>query len=289
MDVSAVILSFNRLGALERTLREVVSQRWAQRGEVIVVDNASTDGSPAMVREKFPGVRLIELPENRAIAGFNVGAREARAECLFILDDDSYPEEAGVEAALAHLRGNPACGGVMLHRRHPGTRRAEWPFDQPEISGTQHRWPDMGCANLVRREAWQRVGGYEEGFFLYRNDTDLALKLLGAGYDVVFNPAWQAWHDSIVATHKTDRWLELSTRNWVWMARRHGRRGVGLLVSLLGWLHAHRLAGWRGSGHHAVLRGVWSGVTKRCPALPEGVRPDGSELWRLMRLKMRWR
>ena len=77
MDVSAVILSFNRLGALERTLREVVSQRWAQRGEVIVVDNASTDGSPAMVREKFPGVRLIELP-GTALSRASTSARAKR-------------------------------------------------------------------------------------------------------------------------------------------------------------------------------------------------------------------
>jgi N-acetylglucosaminyl-diphospho-decaprenol L-rhamnosyltransferase len=289
MEVSAVILSYNRRDALAKTLREVFAQRWAQRGEVIVVDNASTDGSADMVRAQFPAAKLIELPENRAIAGFNAGASAARAEFVLILDDDSYPQESAIEAALAHARSEPGCGGVMLHRRHPATGRAEWPFDQPGIIGVQHRWPDMGCVNLVRRQAWEKVGGYEEGFFLYRNDTDLALKLLGAGYDVVFNPAWQAWHDSIVATHKTDRWLYLSTRNWVWMSRRHGRRGVGLAASALGWLHAHRLAGTRASGHAAVLRGVWQGVRTAPPRLPDTVRPSGKDLWRLVRLKMRWR
>src|SRR5690606_34605702 len=91
-------------------------------------------------------------------------------------------------------------------------------------SAPRDDWPVMGCGNLVRRSAWQAVGGYEESFFLYRNDVDLALKLLaagGKGGGVWFDPTWVVWHDSPAAApnrRKSLRWFELATRNWIWLA-----------------------------------------------------------------------
>ncbi len=289
LGLSIVILSYNRREALAHTLREIFAQPWAKGAQIIVVDNASADGSAEMVRREFPGAELIALDRNTVIEGFNIGAQRARHEVLLILDDDSWPQPGSVEAALEHLERHPGVAGVMLHRRHPRTQRPEWPFDQPDLTDLQTGWPDMGCGNMIRRAAWTRVGGYEVGYFLYRNDTDLALKLQGAGHDVVFHPRWQVWHDSPVVVRKSNRWLRLSTRNWVWMSKRHGR-GVSRVVGvLLGWLHAHRLAGLRPAGQLCVLWGALAGVFRPSPPLPAGVKPDGAAYARLLKLKMRWR
>jgi len=287
--ISVIILSFNRREALGRTLREVLAQVWARDAQVIVVDNASADGSAHMVRETFPTVELVGLAMNTAIAGFNIGAQQARGDILLILDDDSWPDPGAIESAIAVFEADPRIGGLMLHRRHPRTHGYEWPFDQPSLKGPQHNWPDMGCGNMVRTEAWRKVGGYEVGYFLYRNDTDLALKLLNAGYDVVFDPALLVWHDSFIVTKKSDRWLHLSTRNWMWLAKRHARGWTRFKGMLLGWLHSHRLAGFRFSGHAATLRGMLQGVFRNAPPMPPGVVVRNEHYWRLLALKMRYR
>ncbi|MDX2146143.1 MAG: glycosyltransferase [Planctomycetota bacterium] len=297
-SLSVVVLSFNRREALRRTLRELeaLARQWRAWGsdfQLVVADNDSTDASPAMVAEEFPDAELLVLPHNLGVDGFNRGAERARHEFILICDDDSWPDPESLRAAAERAQSpgadGRAVGGVMLHRRHPRTNRHEWPGDDHALRGPQHLWPDMGCLNLVRRDAWMRVGGYEPGYFLYRNDTDLALKLLAAGYDVMFDPAWFGWHDSPFVARKSLRWLHLSTRNWLWMARRHAR-GAGLVRgAALGCLRAHMLARASLRGHAAVVRGMLQGITQRPPHLPEGLAPSPQHYERLIQLKMRLR
>ena len=143
----------------------------------------------------------------------------------------------------------------------------------------------MGWGNLVRRRDWLAVGGYEAGFFLYRNDTDLAMKLLAAGRGVRFDPSLTVWHDSPAAATKSTRWFRTATRNWIWLCKRHGGAGW-LRHALMGWAWAHKTAGLSLSAQIAALRGGWNGMFGRAPTLPENVRPDGSALDRLIRLQL---
>ncbi|MEZ6234707.1 MAG: glycosyltransferase [Phycisphaerales bacterium] len=260
---------------------------WNALAEIIVVDNASTDGSAAAVREAFPFCCVIELDANTGVEAFNRGEVAARGKHLLILDDDAWPEPRGLDEGLAELERDDVLGAVMLQPVHPRTGQREWPFDR--IVGRMNNWPDLRCANLVRRESWKRVGGYESGFFLYRNDTDLALKLLGAGYDVAYDPSWWAMHDSPHITVRRVRWFVLSTRNWVWMCRRHARRLGWVLPALMGWLWAHRLAGASVARQWAAFRGGVAGFVVPGPRVPACVRRDGKALTRLIELKRRLR
>ena len=280
--LSIVVLAFNREDALAHTLAALEPIHRAG-AEVIVVDNASADGTSAMVERTFPWVRLLTLEQNLGVEGFNRGADLATRELILILDDDAAPEPGALERALELLHSDATLGGIMLHRRHPRTGRWEWPFER--IGSQQRQWPDMGCGNLVRAEAWHRVGGYERGFFLYRNDTDLALKLRAAGYDLLFDPTLVVLHDSKVVQRQKPRWFYLSTRNWVWMCRRHGRGSLRITAIALGWLWAHRLAGLSVSRQVMALRGGIAGVLRGHPPLPMGLAPDGSALRRLITLK----
>jgi len=284
------VLSFNRAAALQRTLEALARLPDTRDADIIVADNASTDGSPDMVRRLFPAVRVIELKENAGVAGFNRAVELARSPYVLVLDDDAQPGDGAVAAALAKLDHDPTLGAVVLHPRHPATGAGEWAFADSARARRirDRRWPAMGCGNLVRRDAWALVGGYDESFFLYRNDCDLAMKLLGAGYAVAFDPALVVWHDSPATSRKSARWFELATRNWIVMCRRHGRGITGPLATLSGWAWAHRLAGLNPRMHAKVLRGALAGIVapRARAALGAAGAPDGAALDNLFRLQL---
>ena len=214
--LSVVVLSYNRADALARTLGAISTQIDSERDEVIVVDNASIDASRAVA--DAAGVKLISLPRNVGVLGFNIGVSQACGGYVLILDDDAVPDEGVIDRALALLGSREDLAAVTFHPRHPATGESEWRFAR----GPSDAWPFMGCANLVRRADWLAAGGYRHEYFLYRNDTDLAMSLLARGRGVHFNPDWVAWHDSPNTGKKSARWFRVATRNWVWMCRRHG-------------------------------------------------------------------
>lgn len=294
-NLAIVIVSFNRREALVETLSRVADLA----ATVVVVDNASTDDSVEQVRARFPNVHVIANQANAGVAAFNQGVAavdqlaHARSiahtanDLVLILDDDARPDPKSLDAAVDAIARDANLAGVALLPIHPATNRPEWRAGTPT-----NRFPMMGCANLIRRDCWRRAGGYCEAFFLYRNDTDLALSLLSlvsqsAPMGLTFNPAWFAHHDSPAATRKSDRWLHLATRNWIWMARRHGR-GVWRLIGIaLGTLWACKLAGLSLSRLVRVLRGVRDGVFHAAPPLAATIKPDGTAYRDLIRMQMK--
>ncbi len=280
--LSVVVLSYNRRDALLETLRRLRAGAATRDAEIVVVDNASADGSADAVRKHAPWVRAIALDRNGAIAGFNRGVEAASGELVLILDDDARPDDAALAGAVSLLSRRADLGAATLLPVHPATGRGEWPFGA-SLTGPRDDWPVMGCCNLVRRDVWLAVGGYDESFFLYRNDVELALKILAAGRGVHFNPAWRCEHDSPASGATSARWCELATRNWVWLARRHGRgwrAGAGVLA---GWAWAHKLAGLSA---RARLRWCGAGCPVSC-ARPRASRarcaPTGGRLRRCWR------
>ena len=283
-SLSVIILTRDRIEKLSHTLRMLEADDVGKDCEIVVVDNASTDGTPAAIQREFPRVKVIPTGSNLGVEGFNRGVAASSGEAVLILDDDAWPDTGALAGALDLLARRPSAAAVTLHRQHPRTNEYEWPFAR--LTSRTPRWPDMGPGNIIRRNAWDAVGGYEAGYFLYRNDTDLALKLLGAGYEVLFTPDCKVWHDSPIARTKTAKWLFRSTRNWVWLARRHGRRGSGLVAILMGWIWAHKLAGLSPAKHLATIRGLLAGLFTRAPKLESAVKPDGRALKRLVLLKL---
>lgn len=287
-SLSIVVLAHNRRDALVATLEALARDEATRDAEVIVVDNASADGSADLVRQRFPRVRVVALAKNIGVAGFNRGVAEATGDVVLVLDDDAIPATGAVARAMQMLRDRPEAWAVTLHPRHPSDDRSEWPFagDAPSED-----WPVMGCANLVRRWAWARAGGYDPSFFLYRNDTDLSLKIRRLGGRVLFDPALVVEHHSPIARRKSNRWLRHATRNWIWLAKRHSRGLERVRCIILGWAWAHRLAGLNPFRHALVVRGAATGIFRHAPALPLTVQAaplaKGEGLARLIRLRAR--
>ncbi|MGB9723749.1 MAG: glycosyltransferase family 2 protein [Chloroflexia bacterium] len=203
---SVIIVNWNGRPYLGPCLEALRRQSWGDF-ETILVDNASTDGSPAWVAEHFPEVRLIVHPRNLGFAeGCNRGWAEARGEFLILLNNDTQAEpsflEALVEAAGQDERVG-LVGGVLVFDRRPefiasagirmqwdgvaldlwaGRRREELPEAPQEIFG-----PSGGAA-LLRRTLLEEVGLFRPEFFAYLEDADLAWRARLSGWRALLAP-----------------------------------------------------------------------------------------------------
>jgi len=220
-DVSVIVVSYNARDHLERCLETVAGRAH----EVIVVDSGSTDGSRELVRERFPGVRLLELAENRGYgAGANEGVRIASGRWFLLLNSDAWPVGNGVEELVAFgdrhpeigvagpkllnpdgslqrsVRGFPtvwrlATEYFFLRKLAPGTRALNAfyaaNFDHETVRKAEFL---MGAALLLRREAIAQVGGFDERFFMFSEETDLCYRMHKAGWTVEFFPEAEFVH-----------------------------------------------------------------------------------------------
>ena len=200
--VAAAVITYNRAPTLTRTLRSLGAQT-AQLDEIIVVDNASSDETPAMVARNFPSVRLVRLAENTGAAGgFAVGIRDAVAsghDWVWVFNDDDVPQPDALTLMLSAVKELPARTGVIacarrsahgeLHplgarweRRHVPIARADpadppVPVDVVTLSGT-----------LVSAEAVREVGLPKSDYFMMIEDLDYCLRIRRAGWGIYVLP-----------------------------------------------------------------------------------------------------
>ncbi len=177
--------------------------------EIVVLDNASEDGSVEAVRERFPEVRLIE---QRHRAGFgannNTIIRATTSPYVYLLNPDTTSDDWGLDRMVAHLDANPGVAAVGPRLVHSdGTQQqSAWRFPTPAVAalglatlgragvvqstGSRTREVDwaIAAALLVRREALEEVGLFDEDFFLYSEETDLCLRLRRAGWRIEYFP-----------------------------------------------------------------------------------------------------
>ena len=220
--VSAVVVSFNAREDLRRCLASLEANVRLPL-EVLVVDNASADGSAEAVRREFPNARLIENPTNRGYgAANNQGFRATTGPHVLVLNSDAEVTSGAVEALSALLDGRPEVGvagpltrgpdGSVQVSFGPDLRPlAEW-RQRRRVRGVRERRPEAlrdvealalrqhetdwvsGSCFLARRAALGAVGGFDEGFFLYEEDADLCRRLRQAGWRVVHTPAAEVRH-----------------------------------------------------------------------------------------------
>ncbi|MEO8289680.1 MAG: glycosyltransferase family 2 protein [Gaiellaceae bacterium] len=221
MDVSIIVVSYNAREHLERCLEAVAGGPH----EVIVVDNASTDGSPDLVREGFPSVRLVELGENRGFgAGNNEGMRVATGRYFLLVNSDAWPVGGAIDALVRFADKNPDAGvagprivGIdgrlqasvrgfptlwrlateyfFLRKLAPRSRALNafygGGFDYGSVKDADFL---MGAVLLLRREAVDEVGGFDESFFMFSEETDLCFRMHRAGWRVEFFPGAEFVH-----------------------------------------------------------------------------------------------
>jgi GT2 family glycosyltransferase len=264
--VTAVVVSWNTREELLAALRSLGTQ--AEPVAVVVVDNASADGSAAAVREAFPAATVVANAEN---VGFgraaNQGLRAAQTPYVLLLNSDAELRPGALAALAAVLDERPdvaivgprtrfADGAIQLSwGARPGLL-AEWKqrrlvrgLESREggalrhaeaLAGREHEpdWLSASCW-LARREALDAVGLFDEGFFLYWEDVDLCLRLRDAGWRLVFTPTAEVVHRQGVSKARSEgHALAEYHRSHLRFYRKHnGPASTGLL-----WL-AQRLRG----------------------------------------------
>ena len=285
LDVSILIVSFNTRDVLRECLGTVMRECELFQSEILVVDNGSTDGSPQMVREEFPTVRVIETGSNLGFgAANNVALRESTGRYFVLLNSDAFFAPGALALAVRHMDETPDCalGGCRLVGRdgswQPSSRcfhsvlgdaivltglAAKYPksklfgrFDRTwadELLPSKVDWVP-GAFSIVRPSALAQVGAFDPAFFLYYEEVDLCLRLKRAGLKVWY------WPD-IVVTHiggessRTLKSLEFSSRAAqvvLWRMRStllYYRKNHGLQVYNAKWLEKglYRLIALRNS------------------------------------------
>jgi N-acetylglucosaminyl-diphospho-decaprenol L-rhamnosyltransferase len=222
LRAALVIVNYNTAGDLRKCLES--AREMLPGFEIVVVDNGSTDGSGEMVLGEFPVVRLEENPGNPGYASAcNRGIEATQEPYVFILNSDVEFPQGGLDAVLDYMDASPDVGALgpmvlnsdgsaqMSCRRFPsmlenlvhgflGDIWPENPFTRSyQMKGLCRDEPSevdwvSGAAMLLRREAAERVGGFDETYFMYVEDVDICWRLRDAGYRVVYNPAFRLLH-----------------------------------------------------------------------------------------------
>ena len=309
---SIVIVSWNGRQYLEPCLNAVAAQQGVE-AETILVDNGSTDGTAAFVRDRFPWVRLVALTENRGFAGGNnAGAREARGRYVVLLNNDTVPEpswlaallrgrEAGGPNALASSRivymhdplvidsagdGLLRWGGAF--KRHHGAS-IESATESREVFGV------CGAACVIPRTVFEELGGFDEDFFASHEDVDLSYRARLLGYPCRYVA------DSVVRHHGSATLGRVSEfavfhgqRNLEWMYFKN-TPGSLLLRTLPGHLVYTAAAAMHFTRHGllgAFLRAKWAalaglpGLLRKRADVQRTRRVGGNAIW--PHLEARW-
>ena len=295
-SVSVVVVTYNGLPWVERSLESVRDH------ETIVVDHGSTDGTVELVRERFPEARLIEQSNLGLGAGSNAGMRVASGDYYLLLNSDAWAVGDGVEQLAAFADEHPEAAVVgprllnpdgslqpsvrgfptlwrlateyfFLRKLAPSTRALN-AFYGARFAHDEVREAEflMGACLLVRREAADTVGLFDESFFMFSEETDWCYRFRQAGWKVLFTPEAEFVHVGGATT----------TRNWGpmyreqlrghlrFMAKHHGEREAERTRRVLLWSMRLRSVVFHGDRRRTSAEAARWLKSARVPALLGG-------------------
>lgn len=273
MDLSIVIINWNTRDMLRDCLQTVFDGLGALKAEVIVVDNASTDGSVGMIEAEFPQAVLIANAKNCGFAAANnQGFAIAKGRHVLLLNSDTLVLGETLPAMVAWMDAHPAAGvmGPRVLNRDGSMQVSATGFPTlgrlvaqtlglTRLSAfdgyRMERWDRRserqvevisGCCMLVRGAALQKVGPLDDAFFFYGEETDWCRRFAKAGWEVVFAPVGEIVHfggGSVRSlNHKRDVML---TEGTVRLHRKHGGLFAGLACyALLFGFNLSRAIAW---------------------------------------------
>jgi GT2 family glycosyltransferase len=187
--VTIVFLVYNRREELKTSLEKMLHESdYDGDVDVIVVDNASTDGSGDMLREEFGDVRVIRLERNVGVSGWNTGFAAAEGDWILALDDDCYLPRDGLRRAVEAAEQHRA---DMVSFRVTSTHDPSHYFTQEWNAGLFGFW---GCAVLVRTPVLKELEGYDPEIFVWSNETEFTIRFFDRGYRHLHFPEVVAQH-----------------------------------------------------------------------------------------------
>ena len=233
--VTIVFLVYDRRDELRTSLQKMLfeSDYDADKVDVIVVDNASTDGSAAMVEEEFPQVRVIRREANCGVSGWNDGFAVATGDYVLALDDDCYLPPDGLRRTITAAREQDA---DLVSFKVISTADPDFVFSEKYRTGLFMFW---GCAVLVRQEPLRQLVGYDPEIFVWANELEFMIRFFDRGYRHLHLPEVVAQHMKAPSADRgtwiDERGYRINARHWGYIAAKllRGRDAAEALVALL--------------------------------------------------------
>ena len=212
--VAIIVIAYNNLGDTLECLHSLTNLRYPDCC-VLLVDNASTDGTPEKVKDRYPEIAVLSNATNRGYAGgCNDGLQyaidELEAEYCLVLNNDTviqnpsfldhlvdvaqHAPSVGIVAPVVRDYSPPHCvqnAGIRLSLSEGRAKPITQLSDRPILTDAIH-----GCAFLVKAEAHQKIGGFDERFYLYWEEVDYCIRVRKAGYQLLVTPNAQILHKS---------------------------------------------------------------------------------------------
>ncbi|MFN7932174.1 MAG: glycosyltransferase family 2 protein [Bryobacteraceae bacterium] len=277
-SVTVIIVNLNRLELLRKALASLLLQPHPNT-EVIVVDNASTDGSADMVAREFPEARIIRNTTNKGFCeANNQGIAIATGEFIALLNNDAEAEPGWLDALVRAISQSPRTGmaaskvlvwedprrldkvGHLIFFDGQNRGRGSGEIDNGQYDTMEDvLWPD-GCAALYRHRMLDEIGGFDEDFFAYADDAELGLRARLAGWSCAYAPnAVVRHHRGATLGVRSLRRVELIERNRVLLAAKLfpwsllwlngvfylARLAAGLWAGMMGRGEISRFPGWK--------------------------------------------
>ncbi len=253
--ISFVLATHNRREVVTRTLSQLAACGLDRSDyEIIVVDNASADGTPEAARSYADSV--LRLRRNLGSCAKALGVDRARGECIVFLDDDSFPRPGSIPRMIEHFGADPKLGAAGFTVHLPDGR----------LEGGALPGVFLGCGVAFRAGALRGVGGLDRTFFMQAEEYDLSFRLVSAGWRIDVFDDLHVDHLKTAQARKTDRTTYLDVRNNLRIAARYLPspcfkiyredllQRYGWLAERDGHLHAHRRGARRGRLLGAVER-----------------------------------
>jgi GT2 family glycosyltransferase len=279
--VTAVVLNYDGRELLDVILPSLAAQTYPNL-TVTLLDNGSGDGSADYVRERWPSVRIVALPENVGVAAaLNRGLESVETELVALLNNDIELEPAWLEELVAELTAHPeaasASGKLLRFDRREvidaagdGMRWSSAAFNRGAGEADQGQYDEVqpvfsACAGaaLYRRSAFEDVGAFDEDFFAYLEDIDWSLRAQLRGYSSRYVPGAVGYHMRGATTGGAlNRYRVMQRRNQIWLVVKNYPRGAllrrapGILLLNAGLA----LQDARQGGLTATLRGWWAAL-----------------------------
>ena len=216
-SVSAVLVSYNTADLTCRSIDALKTQLDPSSDEIIVVDNASSDNTTTRLEVEHPDVRFILNPTNSGFgAANNIGMKAAKGEVFLLINTDAFVEPGAIDTLCDKMKAEPKLGvvGPRLLNEDRTLQRSCFAFPSAAQAWREalamhyvfpgiERWAHdterkvdfvSGACMLVRREVFASVGGFDERFFMYSEESDWQRRITDAGWSVWFTPEAQVVH-----------------------------------------------------------------------------------------------
>jgi hypothetical protein len=268
-DLSIVLVCWNNKAYLEPCLDSLYERGMRHSFDVVVVDNGSTDGSQAMLREKYPDILIIQNDHNVGLGkASNQGAVATTGRHILLLNNDTLVDGAAFDAMVEFLDQHPQAGAVGAQLRYPdgtiqsnynnfstlreefliATRLGEliWPGYPANVTETEIKsvdWISSACL-MVRRSAFEQVGLLDESYFIYGDEADLQYRFRQAGWEIYYLPQASIIHFGGRSMNRWGRRKMVYRGKMLFYQKNYGPFYTAILRLMLGLLSLAKLVPW---------------------------------------------